>query len=169
MPRLSSICLLALAICGIATAAPPTEENWADALNRYAGTFNLIADGSDAPVGQFQFKWTEPGKLAHYSFRSMGDGPPAWNSGFCFWNTKENRAEFNEIEYGEEGRMAVHGYCVNSSKDTMTWIVFFWTEDGMVRRVAMADTFTKNGIDRSVTLLDGEPMPSQIVEWVRVK
>ena len=65
--------------------------------------------------------------------------------------------------------MAVNGYCVNSSVNTMTWIVSFWTQDGMVRQIAMADTFTKDGIDRSVTLLSGRPLESRTVKWVRAK
>lgn len=169
MTRLSSICLLALAICGIAAAAPPTEENWSDHIGRYAGKFHLHADGSDDPVYQFSFKWTEPGKVAEYTSRSVGDDAFSWSSGFCFWNAEKKRIEFNEIEFGEEGRMAVEGVCVNSSEDTMTWIVTFWTHEGLVRRMAMADTFTKEGISRSITLLEGEPLPTEIVEWIRVK
>jgi hypothetical protein len=169
MFRLSYFLLLILAICGITNAAPPTQQNWSDVLNRYSGTFNIVKDSSDEPAGAFQFKWTEPRKVSHYSFRSFGDEPAARMTGFCFWNDKENRAEFNEIEYGDEGRMAVNGYCVNSSENTMTWIVSFWTQDGMVRQIAMADTFTKDGIDRSVTLLSGRPLASTTVKWVRVK
>ena len=169
MNRISSICLLALALFGIAAAAPPTEPNWADQIDRYAGKYHLHSAESDAPVFQFNFKWTEPGKIAEYNSRSMGDAPSSWSSGFCFWNDKKSRIEFNEIEFGEEGRMAVDGFCVNSSKDTMTWIVTFWTHEGVVRRIAMADTFTKKGISRSITLLDGEPLPTEIIEWVRVK
>ena len=170
MTRLSSICLLALAMCGIAAAAPPTEANWSEHMNQYAGKFHLHADGSDAPVYEFNFKWTEPGKIAEYTSRSVGDAPSSRSSGFCFWNAEEKRVEFNEIEFGkEEGRIAVDGFCVNASKDTMTWIVTFWTQEGVVRRIAMADTFTKNGISRAVTLLDGEPLPTEIVEWIRVK
>ena len=47
--------------------------------------------------------------------------------------------------------------------------VTFWTHEDVVRRIAMADTFTKDGISRSITLLDGEPLPAESVEWIRVK
>ena len=169
MTRMLSICLFALTICSLAVAAPPSEETWSDQLGRYAGNYHLHADDSDTPVYQFKFKWTEPGKVAEYHSRSVGDAPFSWSSGFCFWNSEKKRIEFNEIEFGEEGRVAVDGVCVNASKDTMTWIVTFWTQDGVIRRIAMADTFTKEGISRSVTLLDGEPMPTKIVKWIRVK
>ena len=169
MIRLSSLCLLVLAVCGMFAAAPPTDTDWSDLIDRYAGTYHLHADESDAPVYKFNFRWTEPGKVAEYTSRSVGDTPSSWSSGFCFWNADEKRIEFNEIEFGEEGRIAADGVCVNASKDTMTWIVTFWTQDGVIRRIAMADTFTKEGISRSVTLLDGEPMPTKIVKWIRVK
>lgn len=169
MIRISSMFLFAIAICSIAFAAPPTEKDWSEHIGRYAGNYKLHADDSDAPVYEFNFKWTKPGKIAEYSSRSVGDGSFSWSSGFCFWNPAKNRIEFNEIEFGEEGRMAVDGFCVNSSKDTMTWIVTFWTHEGVVRRIAMADTFTKDGIDRAITLLDGEPLPTEIVKWIRVK
>ena len=169
MTRLFAACLFLFAICTLATAAPPTKANWSEQIDRYAGTFHLLAEGSDAPVYQFNFTWTEPGKVAEYNARSVGGGDSSWSSGFCSWNPKTNRIEFNEIELGEEGRVAADGFCVNSSKDTMTWIVTFWTQEGMVRRIAMADTFTSKWISRSITLLEGKPLPTEIVEWVRVK
>ena len=169
MIRISTICVIALALTSIAVAAPPTEKNWSDQISRYAGQYHLHADGSDAPLYQFSFKWADSGKVAQYTNRSIGDTPFSWSTGFCFWNPKNNRIEFNEIEYGDEGRMSVDGFCVNSSENTMTWIVTFWTSEGVVRRMAMADTFTKTGISRSITLLDGKPLPTEIVEWVKVK
>ena len=169
MTRLITICLFALAICGIAVAAPPTEKDWSDHIGRYAGKYHLRTADSDTPIYEFNFTWAESGKVAQYSNRSIGDTPFSWSSGFCFWNADKKRIEFNEVEYGEEGRMAVDGFCVNSSKDTMTWIVTFWTHEGVVRRIAMADTFTKDGISRAITLLDGDPLPTEIVKWIRVK
>jgi len=109
MFRLSYFLLLILAICRIANAAPPPQQNWSDALTRYSGTFNIVKESSDEPAGVFQLKWTEPRKVAHYSFRSFGDEPAARMTGFCFWNDKENRAEFNEIEKGTTSRWPTAG------------------------------------------------------------
>ena len=169
MTRVTTLCVLMLAICGISTAEPPTEANWSEHISRYVGTFHLMADDADEASFQFHSKWAEKDKVLEYSNRSIGDGPMSWSSGFCFWNAEEKRIEFNEIEYGDEGRIAAEGFCVNASKTTMTWIVTFWTHEGVVRRMAMADTFTKDGLDRSITILDGKPLPAEIIKWVRVK
>ncbi len=64
MTRLSIICLFVVAICCLAFAAPPTESDWSDHISRYAGKFHLHAKDSNTPVFQFNFKWTEPGKVA---------------------------------------------------------------------------------------------------------
>ena len=169
MLRLSGVLLLVLSFCGMTYAAPPSQENWVDVMNRYAGTFQIMKEGSEKPAAEFTLKWAEPGKLLRYESQSSGDGPKGYMGGFCFWNEKENRVEFNEIDNADEGLMAVDGICLNATDTTATWLVTFWNKEGLVRQMIMVDTFTKDGIDRSITLLSGKALSSTTTNWVRVK
>ena len=91
--------------------------------------------------------------------------------GFCFWNKKEKRLEFNELEFRDGKRFMYIGYCVDMTKTTMTWIVSEWSEKGMISQVKMTDTFTSTGLDRSTEQIMGEESEaddSSVVKWVRV-
>ena len=145
-------------------ADTPTEANFLRGIDRYNGEWHIIAKGSSEPIGYFESHWKE------LSFMSIGiwDETQSRSVGFCFWNEKENRAEFNEIDNGEEGCVSYAGYCLDVTATTMTWLVTGWTEKGFLRQTKMKDTFTKTGLDRTVEHLKGKKSPKVIVEWKKL-
>ena len=109
-------------------------------------------------------------KIQHYSSRSLGNTPLATMTGFVFWNEKTERIEWNEIQFSEDkGRVANTGFCINATPDTMTWIVTSFGDDGFIRQFSMVDTFTEEGLERSINLLRGEELEAKIYKWTRVK
>ena len=160
--------LVVLAFSAFANAESPTKSNWAAGLDRYAGQFHIFTEGNKEPTIQFQSHWVEPNKVFEYSFFSIGDAPISRGVGFCFWNEKENRPEFNEIEYGDEGRLVYEGYCIDVTKTTMTWIVTSWSKDGIINQIKMTDTHNSDGLDRSIEHLTGKEDDTKIVKWTRV-
>ena len=102
--------LVVLAFSAFANAESPTKSNWATGLDRYAGQFHIFTEGNKEPTIQFQSRWVEPNKVFEYSSFSIGDAPISRGVGFCFWNEKENRPEYNEIEYGGDGRLVYEGH-----------------------------------------------------------
>ena len=170
MIRLISLITLAVLICGIASAAPPTQQNWWEAMDRYTGEFQMFDEDYREPTISFQNNWVEPRKLQHYSSRSMGNAPFQHMTGFVSWNEERNRIEWSEIMYSEdEGRIASSGYCINATPNTMTWIVTSFGEDGFRRKFSMVDTFTEKGLERSVSLLQGKELERKIYKWDRVE
>ena len=160
--------LVVLAFSAFANAESPTKSNWAAGLERYAGQFHIFTEGNKEPTIQFQSRWVEPDKVFEYSSFSIGDAPKSRGVGFCFWNEKENRPEFNEIEYGDEGRLVYEGYCIDVTKTTMTWIVTSWSKDGIINQIKMTDTHNSDGLDRSIEHLTGKEDDTKIVKWTRV-
>ena len=170
MIRLISLITLALVVCGIASAAPPTQATWWEAMDRYTGEFQMFDQAYREPIIRFRNNWVEPRKLQHYSSRSLGNAPLQQMTGFVSWNEKNERIEWSEImESEEEGRVASTGYCINATPKTMTWIVSSFGEDGFIRKFSMVDTFTEKGLERSVSLLQGKEMERKIYKWVRVE
>ena len=131
----------------------------------------MVDKTTKEPSGYFEKHWREwePKKMTRYGYESIGEDAP-WDrsAGFAFWNDKENRIEFNEISYGPDGRMAIDGYCSDVTEDTMTWVVTFWTHDGIVRQTKMTDTWTDEGIDRVIVNLVGDDMDTDTITWIRV-
>ena len=162
--------LVVLAFSTFANAETPNEATFLRGIDRYNGEWHLIAEGSTEPVGYFESHWKDIGntKMTEFSFMSLGDGDIARVAGYCFWNKKENRAEFNEIENGEEGCLATYGYCLDVTANTMSWLVTSWTENGILRQQKMTDTFTKTGIDRVREYLEGEARNNAIIEWKKL-
>ena len=153
-------------------ADTPTEANFLRGIDRYNGEWHIIAKGSSEPIGYFESHWKDIGntKMTEFSFMSIGiwDETQSRSVGFCFWNEKENRAEFNEIDNGEEGCVSYAGYCLDVTATSMTWLVTGWTEKGFLRQTKMKDTFTKTGLDRTVEHLKGKKSPKVIVEWKKL-
>ena len=160
--------LVVLAFSAFANAESPTKSNWAAGLDRYAGQFHIFTEGNKEPTIQFQSRWVKLNKVFEYSSFSIGDAPKSRGVGFCFWNEKENRPEFNEIEYGDEGRLVYEGYCIDVTKTTMTWIVTSWSKDGIINQIKMTDTHNSDGLDRSIEHLTGKEDDTKIVKWTRV-
>ena len=161
--------LVVLAFSAFANAESPTKSNWAAGLDRYAGQFHIFTEGNKEPTIQFQSRWVEPNTVFEYSSFSIGDAPKSRGVGFCFWNEKENRPEFNEIEYGDKGRLVYEGHSIDVTKTTMTWIVTSWSKDGIINQKKMTDTHNSNGLDRSIEHLSGKEEETKIVKWTRVK
>jgi hypothetical protein len=163
-------CLAVLAISTFANAETPTKSNWVAGLDRYAGQFHIFTEGNNEPVTQFQSHWVVSNKVFEYSSFSIGDAPNSRGVGFCFWNEEENRPEFNEIEYGGDGRLVYEGACIDVTKTTMTWIVTSWSkDDGVINKKKMIDTHNSDGLDRSIEHLSGKEEETKIVKWTRVK
>ncbi len=170
MIRLISLITLALFLCTMANAAPPTASTWWQAMDRYTGEFQMFDEAFREPTISFKNNWVEPRKLQHYSSQSMGNTPRSNMTGSVFWNDKTNRIEWNEIQYSEDkGRVASTGFCINATPNTMTWIVTSFGEDGFIRQFSMVDTFTEDGLERSVNLLRGKELEAKIYRWTRVK
>ena len=98
-------CLVVSAISTFANAETPTKSNWVAGLDLQAGQFHIFTKGNNEPVTQFQSHWVVSNKVFEYSSFSIRDAPNSRVVGFCFWNEKENRPEFNEIEYGGDDRL----------------------------------------------------------------
>ena len=162
---------IVFAFCGVTNANPPSENDWWEALDRYCGEWLIVDEKTKEPSGYFEKHWFEwePKKITRYGYESIGDETP-WSrsAGFAFWNDKTNRIEFNEIDFGTDGRMAIDGYCENVTEDTMTWVVTFWTHEGIIRRTRMTDTWTEEGIERVVVNLMGDDMDTDTIAWVKV-
>lgn len=170
MHRLTPFIALALLFCGLAIAAPPAETNWWESMDRYTGEFQMFDESYREPILGFKNQWAEPRKLQHYSSRSLGNAPQSHMTGFVSWNEETGRIEWSEISDSEdEGRVASTGYCINSTPNTMTWIVTSFGPDGFIRQFSMVDTFTEEGLERSVSLLQGKKMERKIYKWTRVK
>jgi len=170
MIRLIPLAVLALLICGMATAAPPAQSTWWQQMDRYTGEFQMFDKAFREPTISFKNEWVQPRKLQHYSSRSLGNTPQATMTGFVFWNEKTERIEWNEIQFSEDkGRIASTGFCINATPNTMTWIVTSFGDDGFIRQFSMVDTFTEEGLERSINLLRGEELEAKIYKWTRVK
>jgi len=171
MFRTVLLIVVACCFCNFTNAAPPAEKDWWESLDRYCGEWLIVDKTTKEPSGYFEKHWREwePKKMTRYGYESIGEDAP-WDrsAGFAFWNDKENRIEFNEISYGPDGRMAVDGYCSDVTENTMTWVVTFWTHDGIVRQTKMTDTWTDEGIDRVIVNLIGDDMDTDTIAWIRV-
>jgi len=161
--------LVLLTVGAISNAEPPNQSNWASGLDRYIGHFRMINEDNE-PVREFGSYWSEPNKIFQYSSFSMADGPTSSSRGvgFCFWNEKENRPEFNELEYRDGVRFVYEGYCIDMTETTMTWIVTEWSKDGILSQVKMTDTHNADGLDRTTEQITGEEDDTNVVKWVRV-
>lgn len=169
-PFLSFAMLLTLST--FVFAESPTTSNWSSGLNHYIGQFHLL-NSDNQPMREFESHWAEDNEIFQYASFSMIDGADSSSRGvgFCFWNKKEKRLEFNELEFRDGERFMYVGYCVDMTKTTMTWMVSEWSEGGMISQVKMTDTFTSTGLDRSTEQLMGEESEaddSSVVKWVRV-
>ena len=170
MIRLISLAALILLICGMATAAPPVQSTWWQQMDRYTGEFQMFDKAFREPTISFKNEWVEPRKLQHYSSQSLGNTPMANMTGCVCGNDKTERIEWNEIQFSEDkGRIASTGFCINATPDTMTWIVTSFGDDGFIRQFSMVDTFTEEGLERSVNLLRGKELEAKIYKWTRVK
>tara|TARA_B100001750_G_C15168565_1_gene428065 strand:- start:86 stop:655 length:570 start_codon:yes stop_codon:yes gene_type:complete len=161
--------LVLLALSPFANAEAPSQSNWASGLDRYIGHFRMIGDDGN-PIREFESHWAEQNKIFQYASFSMIDGPTSSSRGvgFCFWNEKEKRPEFNELEFRDGERFVYEGYCVDMTKTTMTWIVTEWSKEGVLSQVKMTDTHNADGLDRSTEQIVGTEDDANVVKWIRV-
>lgn len=161
--------LVLLAVSPFANAEAPSQSNWASGLDRYIGHFRMIGDDGK-PIREFESHWAEQNKIFQYASFSMIDGPTSSSRGvgFCFWNEKEKRPEFNELEFRDGERFVYEGYCVDMTKTTMTWIVTEWSKEGVLSQVKMTDTHNADGLDRSTEQIVGTEDEANVVKWIRV-
>ena len=168
-PIFAIIALLGLTN-SLAVAAPPTEQNWWEYMDRYMGEFQMQSPDYREPILSFQANWSEPRKVMHFSSKSIGNAPMQNMIGFTSWNEQTNRLEWQEVVLSEEhGRSAATGFCANATKDTMTWVVTVFNVDGFVRQYTMVDTHSDKGLERSVQLLRGEELDTTISRWIKMK
>jgi len=168
-PIFAIIALLGLTN-SLAVAAPPTHQNWWEYMDRYMGEFQMQSPEYREPILSFQANWSEPRKVMHFSSKSIGNAPMQNMIGFTSWNERTNRLEWQEVVLSEEhGRFAATGFCVNATKDTMTWVVTVFNVDGFVRQYTMVDTHSDKGLERSVQLLRGEELDTTISRWIKMK
>ena len=153
-----------------AVAAPPTEANWWQHMDRYIGEFQMQSPEFREPILSFQSHWGEPRKLMKYSSKSIGNAPLENMIGFCSWNEETMRLEWQEVILSAtEGRSAATGFCINATEKTMTWVVTMFNEDGFVRQFTMVDTHSDKGLERSVNLLRGKELKRKISRWIKVE
>ena len=153
-------------------AAPPTEDNWWQYMDRYIGEFQLQSAEFREPILSFQAKWGTPRVRMSYQSESIGNAPESQMAGFCGWNAQTGRLEWQEVLLGEaDGRIAATGFCINATPNTMTWVVTNFDENGFVRQFTMVDTFNegKNHLERSMVILRGEPVKRAISSWIKVE
>ena len=168
MLKLTLSILTIAAVATFTNADAPTEDNWSEGLNNYIGTFHMYTGENDEPSVAFQSHWAEPHEIFQYSSSSVGDAPASRGVGFCFWNEKEKRPEFNEIEFRDGERTVHEGYCIDMTGNTMTWIVTSWSKDGEISQIKMTDTHHKSGLNRATEHISGKKDEDQTTKWVKV-
>ncbi len=170
MIRIFALITIVIMIGNPVSAAPPTENTWWQTMDRYIGKWQTKTKGYREPTQEFQNEWVQPRKLQRYSSMSIGNVPRSNMAGFVRWSKENDRIEWSEVTDSElEGRQLSTGFCINSTPQTVTWIVTVYGEEGFVRQFTMVDTFDEEGLTRSITLLRGEELERQTTSWSPVE
>ncbi|MEE2819844.1 MAG: hypothetical protein VX615_04450 [Planctomycetota bacterium] len=167
---LAIVSIVMMLVSPASSAAPPSQDNWWQTMDRYTGKWRTKSKGYREPTQEFQNEWVEPRKLQHYSSQSIGNAPRSNMTGFVRWSKDNDRIEWSEVTDSElDGRQMSTGFCINSTPKTVTWIVSVYGEEGFVRQFSMVDTFDEGGLTRSITLLRGEDLERQTTSWIPVE
>ena len=148
-------------------AAPPTADDWWTAMGRYNGDHMLKDGETDAVIGAFEVEWGVPFKRLNYRFHSVGDGPATIMSGFCHWDESLGKVRFVEVETGADGLVTSMGSLEDVDGMTYTWNVRSWSEKKEIRAFQMTDVFKDEGVDRSIKMKSGSPIPTSFT-WTPV-
>ncbi|MDB4627984.1 hypothetical protein OAF82_00165 [bacterium] len=166
MRRLTTMLTITMATTAL-QAAPPTADDWWTAMGRYTGDHMLKDGESGEVVGAFEVEWGVPFERINYRFHSIGDGPATTVAGFCGWDEALGKVRFVEVETGGDGLVTTMGTLADVDGMAYTWDVRTWGEKKEIRSFQMVDVFGPDGVDRSVEMKSGSPVPARMT-WSTV-